>query len=249
MKKITFFILFLSFVFSQSDSVDVTVVYNHPELKVRQFELALIKKVISIYNGKNKQKLKGKYLQLDEKNGVWYYLYDKAKEKSKDLVCGLTSGTYEANHPHVDFSIPYIPVKLVVLGKKDGNKLNKNKNYRLGYINSVSARKALSYIFENYRITKIPVRNYEQLYSMLQEDKIDLYYADSIDEWIYDGLEIKYTVKNKTTYMGFVFQKNSLLKPKFDSILKYYVKSPAFYQLLKKYFGKDLQKYYKKTYK
>jgi ABC-type amino acid transport substrate-binding protein len=44
---------------------------------------------------------------------------------------------------------------------------------------------------------------------------------------------------------GILLPKNSKLKEKIDPIIKYYVKTSRFYQLVKKYFGEDASNYFK----
>jgi len=246
MKYTLLVFVFIFLTFAQEDTLTFKVLYNHPENKIRQFEIKLLNKVVRLYNSKNHKKLKPQFVRMDEPNAIWYYLYALSDKSDRELVCGLTSAT-RYDHPRVSFSEPFIPIRLVLIGRKgEGVVLDKHRKYKMGHLLTKNTNSKLYKELIDYNIEHIKVDNYERFYPMMQTKEIDIYFGDSIDEWIYNDLQIIHYLDEKPTYMSFVFQKESDLKPLLDSVLSYYTKSSSYYRMLREHFGRDLRHYFTK---
>ena len=89
-----------------------------------------------------------------------------------------------------------------------------------------------------------PLKNYEDL---IREGEIDAYIGDSNIPWFSKNRKKLYYIKEApVTHYGIMYPKGSGLRNKLDPYVQYFLKSPSYYKLVRKYLVKDANLYFRK---
>ena len=111
---------------------------------------------------------------------------------------------------------------------------------KIGFIDNTFYRKWFSdYRNKNPLVIPYKVKNYNTLSMLLKLGEIDGFIGDSIDGWINEDFSVLVNITENGSPLVYLFPDDSQLEPSFNKVLKYFIKSPVFYSLLKRYFGND----------
>jgi hypothetical protein len=216
-------------------------------VKLQNFELSFIKEIISIYNKKNNEN----YLLNIRYLSSYKEIFEEIdKSSSTDLICSIRAITIsKEREKKYDFSHPYMPIKQVLIA--DMSKLAEitnwqKKTYTIGAIESTVHSRTARKLAEKYSLNLYEVSEMNNVERYLFEGRYDYYVGDISDTWITDNTQFLADFDGALlSYYGILYPKNSILKPKFDKIITYFIKTSRFYKLLKMNLGENVVDYYK----
>ena len=245
MKRFIILFTFLHSIFSQNT---VTVLTYKSDSKLRLFELDFINQVIKLYNVKNKNKLKLKFVYKQTYNELFNTIKESRKSK---FICAIRAITITENRKEIyDFSYPYMPIKQVLMTKKQFRKGIKNwrnsKHIIYGNPNTVHYEK-VKMLSGKYGIKIYKSKNREtNVITLLNRSKIDFYVGDMTDIFVIKDIEILSEFDGALlSHYGIMFPQNSILKEKLNRYIKYLVKSPIYYKIVFRHFGRSIADYFK----
>jgi len=245
------YICLISFnLWGQTDTVEV----YHPKIldPVYHFQSELLEHLITLYNRKHTRQFVVKQTEIATIEEINYTL--KQLKNKKKLVTGVYGATimkdsYWSNY--FEFSIPFLPVRNAVVSRNDSTlTISKDKPFSLAYMKNP---KTNSHFYvnlanqleqEGYTFSSIYYETYELLIPALRQKTVDFIIADSIEGWMNKDLKVVVNIDKTPQFIGFIYQKGTVLKEELDSVIAYFTKSTTFYLLLKKYFGPEFRDYY-----
>ena len=245
MKRFIILFTFLHSIFSQNT---VTVLTYKSDSKLRLFELDFINQVIKLYNVKNKNKLSIK-IHSERSYAKIFKMIESSKQTK--YICAIRSLTItDKREKKYDFSYPYMPIKQVLMTKKQyktGIKNWKNSKHIIyGNPNTVHFEN-VKMLSDKYGIKVYKPKDPEiNIISYLNNGEIDFYVGDMTDIFVIDDIEILSEFDGALlSHYGIMFPKNSILKEKLNRYIKYLAKSPIYYKIVFKHFGRNIADYFK----
>ena len=115
------------------------------------------------------------------------------------------------------------------------------RKYKIGYLSGSIYEKIKNQLSSEYET--IPFTRTIRAVDQLKKHKLDMVLGDYFTSWTYN-LKVVSKVKNlKKDQLGILFRKNSKLYKNLNPILKTFIKSEKYVQLVKQYFGKEAANY------
>ena len=233
-------LLFILFFAVNLSSQTITALQRTKHTKLNKFEREFLADVVDLYNLKYQASLKLKFKFLPDYKSI----FDSLKAPS-DITMAISRITWtEDREKMYDFSIPYMPITTIVIGKTGIQYDLKNKHYRVNYKrNTVHKKTAIDFSRKN----KFTINEYEENISAISLiDSENIVISDYTDTWFEDRFKIIQILKESVeSNYCIMYPENSSLKIKLDGIIKYYTKSSKFYSLLKQILGNDISSYFK----
>lgn len=241
MKKQLLSLLLVMLLFSQ---VQLRVYVNQAGNKFNHFEKELIQDIIKLHNGKSKTNYKIEF----KKYGVFAMLFDILnQEKNNSLLCGINSiSITKERQKKYQFSSSYFVSKVILLSKHY-QKLHINAKTRISYTEGTLNDKVIKLLSKSHRFIAVPYQNFNIRYEALLKGKDDYGVGDYVDSWIYDMNLVKLFDEFGQDHYGIIFPKHSRLAKELDKTVRYYIKSPAYYKLVRKHFGKEAANFVKQN--
>jgi len=233
--------IYLCFLLHVLQQDTITFRINTVAYSFSLFEKELIIDVMNLYKFRTQKDI---YVVFKEEK-IFQRFFKFPKNKHVISVNAIT--ITEERKQFVSFSKPYFPVKQAILTTFK----NKNLDLKNGQIKLCLEDKSLHYktaqaLAKKYKFVLVPT-SYDPYYQRdIDQKKYDIFVSDIITSW---SEKEPYYVLNaddrllKRSYYAFVYKKNSPLKEEIDNVLLYYLKSPRYNLLVKKYFGKRAVEY------
>lgn len=231
------FILLFSFDLS---SQTITVLQRERETKLREFEQEFLIDIIELYNFKYDSTLKLNFQLVPNYKSI----FDTLKTSSNTTLSINAITWTKEREKHYDFSVPYMPITSIIMGKSGVSYDLENKPYIVNYKrNTVHKETATQYANDK----KFKLDEYQEhidVFSVLDSENISI--GDYTDIWYTDEFQLLKTLdKFKNSNYCIMYPQNSTLRKKLDSIILYYTKSSKFYLLLKRILGNDISTYFR----
>lgn len=246
MKKIFILICTLSLVLNQELFVYQTTSQND-ESTLYQFNSLLISNIVDMSNKRNRTNyiIKMKYVESYEK------LFQEI-EKSENLSLGIDGITITSERQKkFDFSIPYMPVKEIIIShKKFGfNSADWKKNsMKIAVVENTIHEVHTTVFKKKYNINLVLYSTHNSVVEALDKGTVQFYIGDVSEIWLSEEFEfISDFPEAKLSYYGILYKKGSPLKKIFDSTMKYFLRSPKYIRIIQKYFGADVAEYYREV--
>jgi hypothetical protein len=248
MKTIFLFYIVLNLILSQESTINVHV----RNTKKSKFMFTLFQKIVKIHEKRTGEKFILNKVHSSAKRMI--RILEK-KENPNKTVCsfGITISKNKYTNKYYAFSKPIFPVYNSVIALKSTKEKSSHIFDKIGYVykkggNSYYYKLTKKLAANGYKFQNpVFIDKYTNLIPTLRSKKVDFIIADSIDGWLNEDIKVVAELDKEPQFLAFLYEKNSVLKEKFDNIFKYYLKSPAFYKLLEEHFGKNFRKYYLKT--
>jgi len=248
--KLSIYLILVSLI--QSQTV-ITVYAQERTNKFRYFERALIEEVVQLYNRAHKDTL----YKIEFKDVLYFQdlftLIDRATQTSEfNSVMAINKiSITEERKKKYDFSTPYMVNKYVMLKLKERTDITEESIFKTPYrvvLTKGSIYDELTHSFDKQNtLTYSYFKSNKECAEQLKQKHADLFVSDYVDTWIYD-LEVgKMLMPEFNDQLGIMFPKGSLLFQHLEKYVIYFVKSPKFYNLVRKYFGVERMKYYKRS--
>ena len=214
---------------------------------IKSIETQLIKDVFKLLEKKSKQKVILKIKYHHSFTDLLSYMKTIPQDRIDFELCLNSITITELRKLDYDFSIPYIPIKDVIIHKK-GNSKNSLKDSKIGFVNGTIHEIAINHLKKYNSFKAIPLKSIAKSELAILNNKIDFYIGDNINVWNNTDLEIyKELLKQSGSGCGILFAKGSKLREKLNPLLQYYIKSAKFKHLIKKTYGKDISNYFIKS--
>lgn len=241
MKQLFTLLLLISCLLAQEN---ITVYINQAENKFNRFEKELIQEIIRLHTIKSSKKYNLEFRKYAVFNKL-FELLDKEKNSSSIIGINSISITKERAQKY-HFSPPYFVSKIILLSKKH-KKIDINQNTRISYTSGTLNLRVIELLKKKHVFKIVPYNNYNNRYKALMEMTDDYGVGDYVDSWIYDMNILKIFNEFGQDHYGIIFPKNSSFAKVLDKTIAYYVKSPAYYKLIRKHFGKNAAYYVKQN--
>jgi hypothetical protein len=250
MKILFLFIVFIFFVSAKGDTL-----YVHTKnTQTSTFMFELFTKIFQIYQKKGTNKYLLKHVPSSTKR-MMKVLKNKIDKDQTICSFGIIISQSVYAKKYYSFSAPVLPVYNSVIALKSTEVKSLRVFNKIGYEykkggNSYYFKLVKKFTAKGYKFQNpVFIDKYSDLLPALRSKEVDFIIGDSIDGWLNDDIKIVIELDKEPQYLAFLYESGSILKKEFDGILKYYLKSPAFYRLLEKHFGKNFRTYYLKTMK
>lgn len=229
------FILNLCLALSLLSQKKIEIYINQAGNKFNLFEIELVQEIIKLHNARTASRYQIEFKSYNVFSKLFEILDE---EKSSSNVCGINkiSITKERSKKY-HFSAPYFVSKLILLSKKYKT-LIITDHTRLSYTRGTLNVKIIELLKKKNQFKAIPYEDFNLRYKALMELKDDYGVADYIDPWVYNMNLVKVFDEFGQDHYGIIFPKNSNLARALDKTIAYYVRSPAYYELVRKHFGK-----------
>ena len=234
--KFLYGLLCVATLFSQSR---IEVYYSDSGTKFRQFELELIRHVVDLYLAQPDIKDSVDYIPV--KN--FHQLLDTLSVNGNGIErLSISSISYtKERSEHYQFTKAYMYNKVAVLG--DGSEqYPSDSKQRVGYITKSTQEIYLDDLKDEYEL--LPYYSLKTREDDFKAKKVDYILSNYVYKWAYNLDTIR--VLNHTDVDKYVvaFPKNSHIYTKFNTLFSYFLQSPKFYNLIRKYFGEEGTDYF-----
>ena len=213
---------------------DITVIFNGNNTKLMRFELDLMKELINRYVDSKGGKLKTQYKGVKEFSSSFEQL--EKYNKNRTVVINQVVIT-PAREKKYDFSTPYMSTHYALISRKDFLNLDKKDEFKVGFVTGGIYEQLSDDLSKTVHLIKAPYASVSVAIKDLAQKKIDLYFTDDVDAWVYDLKIFQYFQKEKVSYYGFVFNKGSKMRDEINDIYAKYKTTTNYKQLIKKHFG------------
>lgn len=216
----------------------------------RIFEQRLIQEIIDLYNLKNEKKLNIIFHEVDNFPKLFDVLETAIPTGKQHSVMSINKiSDTEKRRLEYDFSVPYMINKYVVLRLKSRADITEKsifkKGYNVGIVKNTIYTEIAKELDKNKTLRYTYFLNNESCATALKDKKIDLYFSDYVDTWIYNLEIVKVLKPEIDDKLAILFPKGSDLQKKLDKTIRYYVKSAKYYNLIRAVFGKERMLFYK----
>jgi polar amino acid transport system substrate-binding protein len=237
----------LSLLVSQEELIIVKTDYQS---KIQTIEQDILNNVLALYKKRAGKNLKLRFIGSKDFSKL-FSMVDSLASSNKDNTLLLTAVTITKERLRkYDFSVPYMPAKDVIFGKKD-----KWENgewvfgaMRIGYTNKSVQEKIAKAYKVKYGVQIKAFHSWEHMVEGLHKNEIDAGLMDNVSVWADDRLMVIKDVEKEYQQgngFGILYPKGSALKAKLDPIIRYYIKSQKFYAFCAKQYGREVADYYK----
>lgn len=244
------FIILISIYFSFSQ-LNLNIVKTDYQSKIQTIEQDILQNVLELYERRSRQTISKRSFGSKDFSEL-FGIVDSLAESSKDNTLLLTAVTITPEREEkYDFSIPYMPAKDVIFGKKDrwkGKSWN-FKSMRIGYTRSSVQEKVAEKYKKLHGVEIKAFHSWEHMVEGLHKGEIDAGLMDNVSVWADERLMVIRDVEQEFQQgkgFGILYPKGSSLKKKLDPIIRYYLKSQKFYAFCERQYGKEVAGYYKK---
>ena len=244
----TFFLLY-SFIISQT----ITVSIVKDSSIVDDIERQLIDDIFILWDRKTKEKVDYQFNWF----GSFLDMMDFMKNlpiTEKDNHLAISSITItDARSKKFQFSNPYVPVREVLICKKNGKyqsavtDLTSLVDRKIGYLEGTIQESSMLSLKKDISFKEFGYLTQQEKNRALLNNEIDFYIADNVNVWSNSQLKIFLELPEQLgNGYGILFHKKSSLKKIIDPILMYYMKSAKFRKLTTDKFGKEVSDYFVK---
>lgn len=177
-------------------------------------------------------------------------LLKSVKTKKCDLAIGSITATKERAE-FVDFSKPYLPVRMVLFSKKDRLSKGPYQKTLVGktvgaIISSTGAKRITQLTKEVPTLMTKTYPDYNTLFQALLNPapEIDAVVTDVTHYWVLSGKEdlVLMGPMSPEQGLGLVFPKGSRLRASVDAFLADFLHSHSYYSLVRRHFGQEAAK-------
>jgi len=241
------YVIYLFIFFQDSTEIQVFQRFKDEPDIVYEFERDMIQQTVDLYNSKYKDSLTIKFTYLDSYKSI----FDTLKNKTNHSICGLSAITItDKRDKQYDFSIPYIPIVEAVIGLKKfehSEYVWKGAKGIVRYKKNTMHQETAEKIAQKFGLMLLPFNEHDDLKEAIGKEHI-VYIGDISDTWSAPYLKLVEQIdEGVVSHYGIMYPEGSKLKKKLDLALTYFVRSPKYYALLKKYFGKGIIQYYQEV--
>ena len=205
---------------------------------VNELEEEIFKNIVALYNLKSKKQLS--YTIHKESFTDILKRMETQSGDSTLIMSGIT--VTKEREKRYDFSIPYLPIEIVLFSKK-GTRITDFSELNVGYIEGSVEEKLAKDLKKKYNCSLFPYPDFLEKHNSLKANKTNVMIADNIALFVDHSIKIIHSLKS-TKGWGIVYPKGSELKEMFDPIIRYYIKSAKFYELLYNEHGKAIADYF-----
>ena len=235
-------LILLTLSFSQES---VTVYFKYSNEKSIAFEKQFMEEIKKLHNARHKKS--PITLKFTELSGYKELFSKIDKPSSPNLVCAISSITITKNRLlKYDFSYRYLKINQAII-KNTKSKLKDFNNAKFAYLENSIHQEAFNLLKKQYpKIRGISYKTSKEIKNELDNKKFNYQIADGIVAFINENREIVTELSFfKTDGYGIIYPKNSQLKKRLESAIRYFVSTSKYFQLIKKHFGNNAFKYYK----
>ena len=244
--KIVFLCILTSISFTQNK---IQVYTSIDKVTMSKIEIEILKNVFQLYNKSNNTNLEFE-VNIFKTFGKMLSAFELNTKKNKHTLLAMNRITItEERKKNVDFSIRYVPGKLVFITKKKGsNQIVLNKNKTVVYVENTVHEIVAKKLNKKYGIRIYPVKTSIDLYQELIDNKYDYGISENVSIWEKEEFKIIEEIEfQEGEGYGIMYPKGSKLKKMFDKYLLYFMKSTKFKKLLSEYYGEDVKQYFIKS--
>lgn len=242
-------LLFATLLIVSSFSQRVIDIYHlEDNTAIGQIEKQLIDNIFELHNKISKEKFEIKHhIVADFKDLITTLAaLDKSKANTS-MVLGEITITEERRKSY-DFSNPYIPSREAIISTEDVTAMNYGKNVRIGYLKNSIYEGLAARLKERHIFESVGFDDYEAMEKSLLSGKLNYFLEDNIMVWNHEKLHMVAELPwQNGEGIGIAYVKGSDLKKKFDHVLRYFLKSEKFNQLVFKLYGKEVRDYFKRA--
>jgi len=179
-------------------------------------------------------------------------LEDYFKKGKQNQAFAMSSiSVTEARKVKYSFSSIYMPSKEVVFTVTDHKNVSadswKKKGTVIGFQVKTTQEKTIQRLKKKYGVIGAPFQAFKHRFNALLQGKINYAIADNVELWNHEKIKILYTLDEQHSEgIAIMYMKHSTLRKKMEKYLRYYLKSPVFYKLIREKYGHDVSNYFKK---
>jgi len=213
--------------------------------KASYFDQHFIKEIVQLYNRKYMYQFHIVFYDLHSMDKAFQIV--NTGEKDHTLVINSITITEERKQ-HVDFSLPYFPMKQAFIthpSRKIKPQNTSALHYTLGAVENTIHVETAKRIAQRTKQTLVIIPENEYMPNVIVQGRVDLYIADSIEAWVSeDRILISHIDDAPLTHYGIMYPKGSLLVEMFNPFIRYFIRSRRYHELVRTYLKSVPQNYF-----
>ena len=227
---------------------DIQFYRSSLDYPILSLEEQMFKDVVELYNKKYKTNLR---IIINKVPNVRLFL--KEINTPKHLYTAIMSSitiTKERSKLYL-FSVPYMPIKETIFALRKETISYHWQNKRIAFLLNSTEENSIKLLQKRHpNIVPVAFNSFPEKLNSLSNGTADFLISDNVAWLSFPNLvQIEDLDLHQHYSYGIIYSKGSPLKKMLDPVIKYYILSSRFYDLLKKNYGKRVADYFTKNVK